>query len=85
MVQHRRATVETPPVRRVPGLGGQIKELRKSVGKVCEWKHPRAPTIRLLFNDERATLVVLQFRGIQRSGRWWLLAPPGRRKTSGRD
>ena len=27
----------------------QIRELWKCVGKACKWKHPRAPTVRLLF------------------------------------
>ena len=45
----------------MPGLGGQIKELWRSVGKAREWKHPQAPTVRLLFKDEGATPAVLQF------------------------
>ena len=45
----------------MPGLCGPIKELWENVGKACEWKHPRAPTITLPFQDERATPAVLQF------------------------
>ena len=30
-------------------------------GKACEWKHPRALTIELLFRDERATSAALDF------------------------
>ena len=30
----------------------QTRQLWRSVGKACEWKHPRAPTVRLLFKDE---------------------------------
>ena len=39
----------------------QIKELWRSIGKACEWKHPRAPTVRLLFQNERANPAVLTF------------------------
>ena len=39
----------------------QIQELWKDVGKRCGWKHPRAPRMALLFNDERATKAVLSF------------------------
>ena len=27
----------------------------KRIGKLCEWKEPRAPEVRLLFDDVRAT------------------------------
>ena len=54
----------------------QIKELWRSVGKVCEWKHPRAPSVRLLFQDERATPAVLTFIREIKVGRVVILAPP---------
>ena len=38
----------------------QIKEPRRCVGKACEWKHPRAPNVRLPFRDERAAPAVLR-------------------------
>ena len=47
-----------------------IKELRRSVGGACEWKHPRAPALRLLFQDEHATPAVPTFTRGERSGGW---------------
>ena len=44
-------------------------------GGVCEWKRPRAPTIRLLFQDERATPVVLAFLRGTKAWRMVILAP----------
>ena len=32
----------------------------RNVGKACELKHSRAPTVRLLFPDERATSAISQ-------------------------
>ena len=43
--------------------------LWKEVGKACQWKHPRAPTVRLLFQDERATPAVLSFLRDTKVGR----------------
>ena len=44
----------------------QMEGLWRSVGKTCEWKHPRAPRVRLLFQDERTTPAVLNLpRGRQ--------------------
>ena len=42
-------------------LGPQIRELWKSVKKARGWKHPRAPTIRLHFQDARTIPAVLTF------------------------
>lgn len=53
----------------------QVKELWKSVGKACEWKHPRAPAVRLLFRDERATPAVLQFLQDTKVGRMATRSP----------
>ena len=74
VVQQQRATVAPPPVRQVPA---QIKELWKNVRKASEWKHPRAPTVRLLFRDERATPAVLciQFLQDTKVGRTVTLTP----------
>ena len=55
----------------------QIKELWRSVGKACEWKQPRATTVRLLFQDERATPTVLTFLKGTKVGRVVTLATPG--------
>ena len=47
----------------------------KTVGKTCEWKHPLAPTVRLLSRDERAALAVLQFLRDTKVGRMVALPP----------
>ena len=39
------------------------------VEKDCEWKSPRAPSVRLLFRDERATPALLEFLEGTRVGR----------------
>ena len=63
----------------------QIEELWKDVGKACEWKHPRAPTVRLLFRDERASPAVLRSCGTQRSEGWPRYPPGGKRASEGLD
>ena len=47
------------PLAKCQAWQAQIKELWRSIGKACEWKHPRAPTVRLLFRDSQAALAVL--------------------------
>ena len=54
----------------------QIRVLWKSVGKACEWKHPRAPTTKALFRDERAATAVLAFLRDTKVRRMVTLAPP---------
>ena len=61
----------------MPGLEAQIKELWKSIGKACEWKHPRAPTAGPLFRDERATPAVLQLLRDTKVGSMVALASRG--------
>ena len=39
------------------------------VEKDCEWESPRAPSVRLLFCDERATPALLEFPEDTRVGR----------------
>ena len=56
-------------------LGPQIRELWKSVKKASGWKHPRAPTVRLHFQDARAIPAVLTFLQAE-AGRVVTLAPP---------
>ena len=41
----------------------------KSVGKAREWKHPRAPPDRLLFQEEKAAPAVLDFLRESKVGR----------------
>ena len=55
----------------------QIRELWKEVGKLCGWKHPRAPRMALLFNDERATKAVLSFLRKTRVGQLVTIPPRG--------
>ena len=54
----------------------QIRELWRSVGGACEWKRPRAPSIRLLFQDKHATPAALAFLRDTKIGRMITLAPP---------
>ena len=53
-----------------------IEELWRSVGRDCEWKHPRAPTVRVLFQEERATPAVLAFLRDTKVGRMVTLTHP---------
>ena len=53
------------------------------VNWACEWKHPRAPTIRLLFQDGGATPAVLIFLRDTRVGKTVALAPPGEEEWDG--
>ena len=39
------------------------------VEKDCEWESPRAPSVRPLFRDERATPALLEFLGGTRVGK----------------
>src|SRR5258708_39682996 len=34
---------------------------RREVGKACEWKHPRAPSVRFLLQNDKAIPAVLNF------------------------
>ena len=61
--------------RRLPSRTDAGDVVAASVGKACEWKHPRAPTVRLLFRDERATPAVLQFLRDTKVGRVVTLPP----------
>ena len=46
---------------RCPAWRGQARVLWKRVEKLCEWKGPPAPEVRLLFDDVRAAPAVLTF------------------------
>ena len=43
---------------------------------MCAWKHPRAPSVRKIFDDERTTEVVLTFLRDAEVGCMVSLAPP---------
>lgn len=45
------------------------KVVWREVGKAREWKHPRAPSVRILFSDARATPTVLTFLRVTKVGR----------------
>ena len=47
----------------------EIRRLWQRVEKYCEWESPRAPSVRLLFRDERATLALLELLEDTRAGR----------------
>lgn len=53
----------------------QGKEMWAKVGKLCVRKHPRAPTIRALF-DERATRAALAFLREAKVGQSVTIPPP---------
>ena len=42
-------------------LSTNFCDTRIRTTKLCGWKHPRAQTVALMFNDERAMRVVLSF------------------------
>ena len=46
----------------------------KRIAKMCEWKMPRAPAVRLMFDDVRAAPAVLSFLRETRVGRMVPLA-----------
>ena len=49
--------------------GPEIKRLWKRAEGNCEWGGPRAPSVRLLFRDARATPALLEFLEDTRVGR----------------
>ena len=55
---------DRPAFASLPGCltwAGQARVMWKRVAKLCEWKRPRAPAVRLLFDDVRAAPAVLTF------------------------
>ena len=66
-------------VARCPTLRGQARVLWKRAGRLCEWKEPRAPEVRLLFDDVQASPAVLIFLRDTRVGRIAPRALRGRR------
>lgn len=47
----------------------EIRRLWERVERDCEWESPRAPSVRLLFQDERAIPAILEFLESTRVGR----------------
>ena len=56
-------------VARCPAWRGQARVLWKRVEKLWKWERPRAPEVRLLFDDVRAAPAVLTFLRDTRVGR----------------
>ena len=67
----------------MPYVEGSGRGPWKRVGKLCEWKEPKAPEVRLLFDDVRAAPAVLIFLRDTRVGRIVPQAP--RRRMAGQD
>ena len=75
-LQQPRATVAHHLFVKYRAWSAQIRDLWRSVEEACERRHPWAPTVRLLFQDERATPAVLAFLRETKVGRIVALAPP---------
>ena len=67
VVHEWRAAVKTSSVHTVPSWTEQRRRLWKDVGEACEWEHPRAPSVKLLW-DVRAAGAVLEFLRTTRVG-----------------
>ena len=67
----------------MPHVEGAGKGLVKRVGKLCQWKEPRVPGVRLLFDDVRAAPAVLTFLRDTRVGR--IVPQALRRRRAGED
>ena len=55
----------------------------RRVEKLCDWQGPRAPDMRLLFNDVRATPAVLSFLRDTKVGKMISLEPQEERGEEG--
>ena len=73
----------------LPGAGlGPLREGRmwKGIGKTCRWKHSKAPPVKTMLRDERATKAVLTFlSGVPWSDAWRRLRPQRRRRRPWRE
>ena len=65
--------------------GPQIQELWKDVGKRCGWRHPKAPRMALLFDDDRATKAVLSFLRVTKVGQMVTIPPRDREEEREED
>lgn len=54
---------------------GQARVMWERIGRLCEWERPRAPSVRRMFEDVRATPAVLSFLRDTRVGKMATLAP----------
>ena len=62
---------------RCPAWAGQARIIWRRVERLCEWETPRAPAVRLMFDDVRATPAVLSFLQDTRVSRMVSLCPQG--------
>ena len=62
-------------VARCPVWAGQARVMWGRIRRLCEWERPRAPSVRRMFEDVRATPAVLSFRRDTWAGRMVSLAP----------
>ena len=69
VVRQRLKTNTPPPFIRRRRWTPEIRGLWQRVERDCEWESPRAPSIRLLFRDGRATPAVLEFLEDTRVGK----------------
>ena len=69
VLRYRRAADALPPHCQMLHVEGQARVLWKRIGKPCEWKEPKAPEVRLLFDDVRAATPILTFLRDTRVGR----------------
>ena len=51
----------------MPAWAPQARRLWRDIGEACEWRHPRTPSVRLLW-DVRAAEAVLEFLRTTRVG-----------------
>ena len=80
VVQQRRATTAPSPVHQVPGLGSPDQRVVEERREGLRVETPAsAPTVRLLFRDEKATPAVLQFLRNTKLRRMVIQAPRGGR------
>ena len=60
MVQGRETADPPPPFTECRAWAPQARKMWKTTGKACGWKHPKAPSVRHLWEGE-ATETVLDF------------------------
>ena len=78
LVMRTRRAADLPPLlRQVRGVGPADQNLGKEAGKVCGWRHSRAPWIGSLVGYERATPAVLTFLWDTKVGEFVSLAALG--------
>ena len=64
-------------VAKCPAWAGQARVMWKRIERLCEWKRPRAPSVRAMFQNQRATPAVLTFLRDTRVGRMVSVTPQG--------